>query len=434
VELERRLERLTRELKRKVEERTRELEESREVLKKRGERLKALNAMMSEICQELDYSRVLKLTAEKALELLDADTVAVPMISEDGSTITYPAASGRHADELQGTEKPLKKRSICGWVIRNRKPFYSEDIAGDPREREDVKRLLNLKSAISAPLIYGDRVFGGVTALNKKSGGAFTREDLQLLSIFANNAAVAIRNAMLMREVRDYASKLKKSNELKDLFTDIMRHDLLNPVSVIKGFADILMMDDSLGEQHRVSVKRVRKSVNRLEEMIRNASKLSRLEDIKALELQEREVSEIMEGVIRELQPIFKDKGILVEFRRDKCTARVNPMIKDVFYNLLTNAVKYSPEKGRIEVEVSGKGSRCRIMVKDYGVGVPDEAKERIFKRFTTLHKKGIKGLGLGLAIVRRVVELHRGRVWVEDNPAGGSIFYVTLPKNLKAR
>ena len=428
IELEEKLKGLTSQLENKVRERTEELQRSREALKKRGERLETLNNMVSIISRELDYDRVLRRAADKALELLDAETVAVPIISEDGSTITYPAAAGKHVKALLGKEKPLQMRSICGWVIRERKPFFTEDIDEDEREVEEVKKAFNLRSAISAPMIYGDRVFGGLTALNKRGGGRFTREDVQLLSIFASNVAVALRNAALMREVRSYAEKLKRSNELKDLFTDIMRHDLLNPVSVIRGFADIMLMDKSISEQHRKNLLRIRKSTDKLEGMIRNASKLSKLEDIKELELEEMDVSDIMARVIRELQPLIEEKGIVLEYKKKECVARVNPVIEDVFYNLLSNAVKYSYEKGRVVVDISREGDKCRIMVKDYGVGVPDEAKERIFRRFTTLHKKGIKGIGLGLAIVKRIVELHKGDVWVEDNPDGGSIFYVVIP------
>jgi hypothetical protein len=421
VELEEKLEA-------KVRERTAELERSEKALRRRGERLEALSTAASEVTRVLDYNKVLRLAAEKARELVDAETVAVPILSRDGSLITYPAASGRHARRIMGRQKPLEQSGICGWVIRERKPFYSEDIASDPRELEEVKREFNLRSAIAAPLIYGGRVFGGLTALNKRGGGAFTREDLHLLSIFASNVAVALRNASLMGEVRRYAERLKRSNELKDLFTDIMRHDLLNPVSVIKGFADLLLMDESLSEHQRKCLGKIRRGTEKLEEMVRNASKLSKLQDIKKLELEEMDISEILEGVIRELRPLFEEKRLVLDFRKRKCIARVNPLIEDVFYNLLTNAVKYSYEEGKVEVEVSRVGDSCRVMVKDYGVGVPDEAKEKIFRRFTTLDKKGVRGVGLGLAIARRIVELHRGRIWVEDNPMGGSIFYVSLP------
>jgi hypothetical protein len=393
-----------------------------EALKLRSEKLAMLNDMVAEISHKLDYNRVLKLTAEKAAELVEAETVAIPIVSEDSSTISYPAAYGKHATMLLGRSKPLRKRSICGWVIRNKKPFYSEDIMRDRRELMEVKKLLNLRTAISAPLLYKGRVFGGITALNKLSGDAFTKEDLQLLCILASNAAIALRNAMLMEE-------LKRSNELKDLFTDIMRHDLLNPVSVIKGLSEIMLRDKSL-EKHRKSLGKIRRSAKKLEEMIESASKYARLEDAKKLDLEERDIAAIMAGVIRDFEPLFKEKKISVEYMQGRCLARVNPVIEDVFANLLSNAIKYSPAGSKVVVEIAKVGNECQVMVKDYGEGIPDEAKERIFERFTSLQKEGIKGIGLGLAIAKRIVELHRGKIWVEDNPEGGSIFYVRLPSS----
>lgn len=106
-----------------------------------------------------------------------------------------------------------------------------------------------------------------------------------------------------------------------------------------------------------------------------------------------------------------------------------NHVMHDVFFNLLSNAIKYSPDGAKIIVAVEDAGQRWRISFKDSGPGVADKDKERIFERFLRLERGNIKGTGLGLAIVKRAVELHSGRTWVEDNPEGGSIFYVEIPK-----
>lgn len=400
-----------------------------EAIRVRGEKLAMLNDMVAEITKKLDYQKVLELTAEKAAELIEAETVAIPVVSEDYATITYSAAYGRNAKKLLGGSKPLKKRSICGWVIRNKKPFYSKDIARDRREVEEVKRQLNLRAAISAPLMYKGRVFGGITALNKLGGRAFTKEDLQLLSILASNAAIALRNAVLMEEIKSYASKLERSNELKDLFADIMRHDLLNPVSVIKGFSEMMSMDRLLGE-HRKSLEKIRKSAEKIEAMIESASKYAKLEDAEKLDLEERDAAAIIGGVVGDFEPLLKAKDISVEYRHEgKALALVNPLIEDVFSNLLSNAIKYSPEGSDIAIELEDLGGEWCIAVKDRGEGIPDDMKEEVFERFKRADKGGVKGTGLGLAIVKRVMELHNGSAWVEDNPEGGSIFYVTIPK-----
>jgi two-component system phosphate regulon sensor histidine kinase PhoR len=107
-----------------------------------------------------------------------------------------------------------------------------------------------------------------------------------------------------------------------------------------------------------------------------------------------------------------------------------SPLIEEVFVNLLSNAIKYSPEDSKIIVSSSDLGDRCRIQVTDFGPGISNEDKPRIFERFRQADKGSVKGSGLGLAIVKRVVDLHMGEVGVDDNPLGsGSIFWVNLKK-----
>ncbi len=96
---------------------------------------------------------------------------------------------------------------------------------------------------------------------------------------------------------------------------------------------------------------------------------------------------------------------------------------------MISNAVKYSPEEKKIEVNILDEVGYFKIYVKDWGHGIKGEDKEKIFTRFQRVDKKGVRGTGLGLAIVRRIVDLHGGRVWVEDNPEGGCVFYVKIPK-----
>jgi PAS domain S-box-containing protein len=233
-------------------------------------------------------------------------------------------------------------------------------------------------------------------------------------------------------ELRRYARELERSNRLKELFTDIMRHDLLNLVTVIKGVSQMLRQESS-GNVKR-GLERIWKSVLKLEEMIESAARLSKLDDEEELSLVEKDLNSVFKEVVDNFRPMLEEKRMRVEYLpKGKRIARVYPIIEDVFANLLSNAVKYSPPKSKVTIDILDEGDAWKVMVADQGEGVPDEYKETIFDRFKRGGKAGVKGTGLGLAIVKRVVELHRGKVWVEDNPGGGSIFYVVIPKNGKA-
>ncbi len=395
-------------------------------LRKRARKLELLGDMVTEIGQELDCNRILCMAAEKALELIEAETVAVPVVDREATTIFYPAAAGLHARKIRGRSKPLRKRSICGWVIRNRKPFYSEDVSRDPRESDDVKRMFNLKSVIAAPLLYKGEVFGSITALNRRDGGSFNRSDLQLLSIFASNVAVSLHNAKLLGEVRSYAEQLKRSNQLKELFIDIMQHDLLTPLSVIRGVADLLLRENPENEDLKV----MRKSADRLMGMIRNAAKFSRLESGEKLKMKPMDLAEVVKTAVDDSRRLFESAGMVVENRvSGPLPVMADPIIVDVFLNLLSNAAKYAKEGRRVVIEGMDAGDCCTVMVKDFGPGIPDRDKSEIFNRFSRREKGGIKGTGLGLAIAKRIVELHGGRIWVEDNSPHGAVFCVSLPR-----
>jgi PAS domain S-box-containing protein len=229
-------------------------------------------------------------------------------------------------------------------------------------------------------------------------------------------------------KMKKYARELEEANQLKDLFTDIIRHDLLNPVTVIKGLSEILSEDESL-PKNKKNVEMILKNVGKLEEMIQSASTLAKVEAVDKLDFEERDLCKILRKVISDFTPMFRNKGMSVEFLGEaKCIAEVNPHIEDIFSNLLSNAVKYSHGNTPVTVGIKADGEDYIISVKDRGNKIPDEYKEIIFERFKRIEKRGVKGTGLGLSIVKRIVDIHKGRVWVEDNPEGGNVFLVRIP------
>lgn len=230
-------------------------------------------------------------------------------------------------------------------------------------------------------------------------------------------------------DLKSYATRLEESNRLKDLFTDIMAHDLQNPLSVVKGVSE-LMARDKLAEESREQVEMIRASAEKMNELITSASMLSKLAGREELAYEERDLNAIFKDVVRDFEPLLKEKMIRLDYRATgERVAHVHGMIGEVFANLLSNAVKYSPSKSRVTIGIHDEGEAWKVMVADTGEGIPGEHKEAVFERFERGGKKGVKGSGLGLAIVKSIVELHNGRVWVEDNTPRGSIFNVKLPK-----
>ncbi len=250
-------------------------------------------------------------------------------------------------------------------------------------------------------------------------------------SLLARVIRYAIERKRVEDALKTYTAKLEETNRLKDLFTDIMHHDLMNPLGIIKLATDEALRVQSLDKGIRDRLLMIRRNCDKLIDMTRSAGTYAKLESADKLERSKLDLNEMLRAAADKFKPQIQEKNMKLEFlSKDKCYARVNPIFETVFSNLLSNAIKYSPEGKKIELNIIDEGEYFKIYVKDWGYGIKEEDKPKLFTRFERVDKKGVKGTGLGLAIVKRIVELHGGRVWIENNPEGGSVFYVEIPKS----
>ncbi len=225
---------------------------------------------------------------------------------------------------------------------------------------------------------------------------------------------------------REYARKLREANYMKDVFIDVLKHDILNPVGIALNAVNFALEDHPNDRNLQI----IKKNLLRVIEIVENASKLSKIESIEKLEMQKVDLKRIIDGIVKDFEPLLDKNCMNIENRINKSIeVMANPIISEIFTNYLSNAIKYAKCGGKIIIDAKDEGNYWKIMVIDFGPGVPDKYKKVIFERFKRGKKEGIRGLGLGLAIVKRIAELHGGEVGVEDNPEGGSIFWVRLPK-----
>lgn len=225
-----------------------------------------------------------------------------------------------------------------------------------------------------------------------------------------------------------YTADLKRSNDFKDLFTDIMTHDLLNPIGIIMNYAELMLDDEK--EFRKENLEAIKRTAKKSAEMIEAAAAFSKIQRIGKEDFVPMDLGEVLKEEIMYIEPSAAAKKIKITHNIEGAHPIIaTPLIKEVPSNLLSNAIKYSPEGTNVYVAIEDLGNSWKVEVKDEGEGVDDKYKKSIFERFERQQKKGVKGTGLGLAIVKRVVEMHGGRAWVEDNPSGGSIFIVEIPK-----
>ncbi|MCL7415715.1 MAG: PAS domain-containing sensor histidine kinase [ANME-2 cluster archaeon] len=231
-------------------------------------------------------------------------------------------------------------------------------------------------------------------------------------------------------EIKIKTKALEESNRVKDLFTDIMHHDLLNPLNIVSNYAQILKEDEN-DPKKMDYLDIIDRNLSKGIELIDNATTLSKLESLERIELEDLDIKSVARKVIKNFRPLAISSGIQIDNNLTKSMPiRANKIIEEVFANILSNAIKYAPKDKTIIVEGKDGIDFWIIKIIDFGEGIKDADKTAIFERFLRREKKGVKGSGLGLAITRKIMELHNGRVWVEDNPKRGAVFMIEIPKS----
>lgn len=355
----------------------------------------------------------------------------------------------------QGFEIIVKEvHSLEGTVLLRGGPLLVKDLAEIPISEEWI-RLIGTKAFIAVPLKVKDRVLGLIAA-GRVSESPPGEGDLEVMVTFANQLAVGIDNARAYREIEELnigleakvhqrTAELEAANrrlheldDLKSQFLAHVSHELRTPLTSIQGFADNML--DELGgpitPKQKQNLQRITANAGRLHRMICNLLDQSRIEAGKIqLSLTKVQISKLVEDVIENLQPPAEAKQQSVDLLcldPQLFLWADTDLLRQVVTNLLDNAIKYTPKFGHIQVVVTRQVEGfARLSVIDDGPGIPQEALPRIFELFYRVDSGGgkeVKGFGLGLSIVKRLVELHDGQVTLESEEGKGASFHVTLP------
>lgn len=225
-------------------------------------------------------------------------------------------------------------------------------------------------------------------------------------------------------------------SELKDQLIRTVSHDLKNPLHVIMGYAALLMDGDyvSSAEDVRSMSQHIYNSAERMYTLVTNLLELSHLEAGSGLQLLPLSLTNLCTDMIPEFQMSAqaKHQTFTVELPSHDVIVRGDAMrLGQVLSNLVSNAIKYTPEKGHVRLSVSQDEKTVRLCVEDNGLGIPKDAIPQLFNKFyrvNTVEHRSVEGTGLGLSIVKAIVEQHQGQIWVESELNKGSKFTVSLP------
>jgi two-component system, OmpR family, phosphate regulon sensor histidine kinase PhoR len=230
-------------------------------------------------------------------------------------------------------------------------------------------------------------------------------------------------------------TELRRADQIRRDFVANVSHELRTPLTAIRGYVEALNEDDATAEDRKRFLDIVGRHTRRMERLVKDLLRLARLDaGQETLELTPCDTRALVNGVVAEVTPAGADKQqrIEVSVARGAETVRADASkLHDAVRNLVTNAIAYAPERSTIRIDaMPAADRRVDIVVSDQGPGIPDEDLPRVFERFYRVDKSRVRdpgGTGLGLAIVKHLVELHGGSVRVENGPAGGARFTVTI-------
>lgn len=400
---------------------------------------------------------LLNYVVDEAIELVGAERGYVVLVQPDGA-LEFRVQRSREGGQLADAEDQISK-SILNQVIDTAQPLVLRNAMENSRfsQAESVV-ILQLRSIMCVPLIAQGETIGAIYVENRSIRGRFSEDDLPPLILFANQAAVAIENAALneelearvaarTRELQQAMLQVEKSwteaveaNRLRTVWLGNVAHDLGAPLGIVSASLSF-MQEGELGELNEGQLEWIGKSLRALRHISNLIDDLSDLSTLEAggISLHREMVTpqEFLQNVYNVGLGLSWPRGVTFNIDvspplPDLCIDPVR--IRQVLLNLISNAHKFTSQ-GSVTVHAHYQASQEEVVigVADTGEGIAADQIERVFQRFQQVDdnfKRKRLGTGLGLAICRELVELHRGRIWVESTLGIGSDFMFTLPLN----
>ncbi len=378
-------------------------------------------------------------------KLIDFDRISISYVNSQRSSAMYAWAEGETQTGFGiGREIPIKAfvGTRLGELMRRRKgAVLDEAEINQFFDRLPWPNETNARSMICVPLVSGGRTFAGLAVTSLKPG-AYGERELEIVTRVGGQVAGAVANAHLHGELQDASDELKDINTQKtDLMTTVA-HELRSPLTAFSAFVD-LVLDGTAGEvpekQHDLLLKASRSSV-RMQNILNVFAHLEMAEDASVpLTVTMFDIENLVASALDLFQAAARHAGVTVKFERTGDLQMVEgdrQAIDQVISNLISNAIKYSREGGRVLVKCVAQGDEVVVSVADTGLGITVEDQERLFERFyrgSDPVKIRIPGTGLGLYVSKGLVGRHSGRIWCQSEKGQGADFAFAIPFELPA-
>ncbi len=397
----------------------------------------------NEILNRIDHSLMNELAFEKNLIL----------VYDDKKDLHARVQSGLAPEDINVILTNINKDNSLMTALKGGQTFSSINA---PKQRQEfIKDIFNVDHFVISPIITQHGILGVVFVGNTRKGFPVTEGDEELLSILANQIGQSLENARLFEEVfrssknlegkiqdrtKELASALeevKHISQTKSEFISAVSHELRTPLTSIKGYASLLMSGKlgNIPDQVKDRLARINTHSDNLVKLINDLLDIARIESGKVeMNFIQTDISKVIDNVHDLLTPQMKDKNIQWQSEVIKPISDIfvdNSQFERVFINLISNAIKFTPEGGIIAVRARQIDDHIKIDVSDNGIGISQDDAKKLFDEFYRVDNQinqNVKGTGLGLSLVKKIVEAHNGKIWVHSEINKGTTFSFTVP------
>jgi Amt family ammonium transporter len=404
----------------------------------------------------LNLDETLELILQGVAKGIGFDRVRLYLLDDEKNQLVCRVAVGVEKEKIQNLSLPYDREdNMVSRAMMERRPFIVEDASRDPRVNLDLIHFLDVKSFVVVPLLARDKVLGGIAADNLISQAGLTEKRLQSLMIFANQAALALENALMYEELKAFSSQLegrvrKATARLEETQRQLLQseklaalgklsagiaHEIRNPLTSIKILIHSLVDERATDVSREKDLSVIEAEIERVNKIIKQFLDFARP---RPPSLESMDVRAVLEETLSLLRYEMESQGISLEknFTPDLPFVPMDrEQMKQVFLNLMLNAIQAMERGGRLKILTSwrhppsgdGGRSEVEIMIRDTGLGMSEDIQSKVFEPFFSTKEEGI---GLGLPIAQRIVEEHRGKIQLESKVGEGTTVTITLPVN----
>ncbi len=394
-------------------------------LARRVEELSIFQRIDQQLNKSLELNRVLSLALNWAIALINADGGSIGLFERPEEAPPYLRLMVfRGADEVDEMRNVPVDHPIVQQVLAGSHSVLSHDVT----ESESIDGTpANVQLAV--PIQQGGQISGLIT-LETQHAREINREDIAFVERLADRAAVAINNAQLYEQIN-------AANQAKSEFVSLVAHELRVPMTSIKGYADLIIsgVAGPLNDQQSQFLEVIRRNLQRMSTLISDLSDINRIEsgrmvfDDKTFDIRET-VADVTGSLHEQIEA--RGQTLTIDIAEEVPDVHADPTrIAQVLTNLVSNAHKYTPDNGRIIVRVTSDGHVAIVSVEDTGIGISEENQKKLFTQFFRAEDHAVRqqqGWGLGLSIVRNMVEAQGGQIEFESEVDKGSTFTFTVP------